>query len=218
MSAMDGFANLITRYIPFIILSTAVVSSSLVADLKGFIFVLGAVFAVAADLGFSFLMKKKRSDNKDSSINTSVAAKKQICGVDLGKMTSIFPNHSQSLVVGYTNGFLLTCMILAGWTNIPEIRRISALAILLLTSFIHLVARTNIKSILNNNNNPFCTKWTTWFKMFFIGSIFGIGIPMMIRVGGKKTIRPFMLYFSEYEDMHKSPRTPNYYNCRVASN
>lgn len=215
---MNGFANLITRYIPFIILSTAVVSSSLVADLKGFIFVLGAVFAVAADLGFSFLMKKKRSDNKDSSINTSVAAKKQICGVDLGKMTSIFPNHSQSLVVGYTNGFLLTCMILAGWTNIPEIRRISALAILLLTSFIHLVARTNIKSILNNNNNPFCTKWTTWFKMFFIGSIFGIGIPMMIRVGCKKTIRPFMLYFSEYEDMHKSPRTPNYYNCRVASN
>lgn len=216
---MDGIANLITRYIPFIILSTAVVSSFLVADLKGFIFVSGAGVAVTLDLFFRFLMKKKRSDNKNSSINTSVAAKKQICGADLGKMTSIFPNHLQSLVVGYTNGFLLTCMILAGWTNIPEIRRISALAILLLTSFFHLVARTNIKSILtNNNNNPFCTKWTTWFKMFFIGSIFGIGIPMIIRLGHNKTLRQFMLYFSEYEDMHKSPRTPNYYNCRVASN
>jgi hypothetical protein len=216
MSAMDGFANLITRYIPFIILSTAVVSSSLIADLKGFIFVLGAVFAVAADFVARFLVKRQRKDN--SSINTSVAAQKQICGVDLGKITSIFPNHSQSLVVGYTNGFLLTCMILAGWTNIPEIRRISALAILLLTSFIHLVARTNIKSILTNNNNPFCTKWTTWFKMFFIGSIFGIGIPMLSRLSHKKTIRQHMLYFSEYEDMHKSPRTPNYYNCKVASN
>jgi hypothetical protein len=204
MSAIPEF-NLITRYIPFIILSTAVVSSFLVADLKGFIFVLGAVIAVTADLGFRYLVKRQRKDN--SSINTSVAAQKQICGVDLGKITSIFPNHSQSLVVGYTNGFLLTCMILAGWTNIPEIRRISALAILLLTSFIHLVARTT-----------FCTKWTTWFKMFFIGSIFGIGIPMLIRVGHRKTIRPFMLYFSEYEDMHKSPRTPNYYNCSVASN
>jgi len=190
------------KYMPLIILSSAVISSLWNADGKGAMFVITAIMVTAIFSGFASTVSKKK--NKDRKIPL-------YCSMDIGlPFSNLWTNDTQSILMGYTIGYIMSCLVgVWGAVHIPK--KITITILVVASSLFNLFVRANIMGMMKGDTNH-CISWKRWLSTFILGAVGGAGIIVVLNAFIKSSIKKHILYnFGAGDGRSKSDKTPYYY-------
>jgi len=195
------------KYMPLIILSSAIISSFWNADGKGAMFVITAIMVTAIFSGFASKVSKKKNKNRKIPL---------YCSMDIGlPFSNLWTNDTQSILMGYTIGYIMSCLV-GVWDAVDIFKKITITILVVASSLFNLFVRANIMGMMmksaNGPNTNHCISWKRWLSTFILGAVGGAGIIVVLNAFIKSSIKKHILYnFGAGDGRSKSDKTPYYY-------
>lgn len=191
------------KYMPLIILSSAIISSLWNADGKGLTFLITAIIASVVLSGMASLVAQKESKVKTIPL---------YCSIDMGFPGKGFlTNDTQSILMGYTIGYIMSCLV-GVWDAVDISKKITITILVVASSLFNLFVRANIMGMMMKGDTNHCISWKRWLSTFILGAVGGVGIIVVLNAFIKSSIKQHMLYnFGAGDGRSKSDKTPYYY-------
>jgi hypothetical protein len=188
------------KYMPLIILSSAIISSFWNADGKGVVFVITAIIVTTIFSGFA------------SKISKNVTLSPSYCSMDMGLQNwSILTNDTQSILMGYTIGYIMSCLI-GVWGAVDIYKKITITILVVASSLFNLFIRANVVGMMMKGDVNHCISWKRWLGTFIFGAVGGVGIILILEAFTKSSVKKHILYnFGAGNGRSKSDKNPYYY-------
>ena len=188
------------KYMPLIILSSAVISSFWNADGKGATFLITAIMVSVVFSGMASLAAKK---------DTKVKATPLYCSIGMFSSSKFLTNDTQSILMGYTMGYVMSCLV-SVWDSVVISKKITITILVVASSLFNLFIRANIMGMIKGDINH-CISWKRWLSTFALGVVGGACVIVLLNVVFKTSIKQHMLYNFGAGDGKKSDKSPYYY-------